>query len=67
MTATLITVTGLARRFGVTPSYVRKLMQERDCPVREVEIEGADRAAVYPLAQAVAWLTGRIKQQIPAG
>ncbi|MGW9069232.1 hypothetical protein ACWGQT_07280 [Streptomyces yangpuensis] len=61
MTATLITVAGLARRFGVTPSYVRQLMQHRDCPVNEVEIEGADRAAVYPLAPAVAYLQKRIR------
>ncbi|MFD7835681.1 hypothetical protein [Streptomyces sp. NPDC059761] len=62
MTATLITVAGLARRFGVAPTHIRNLMQHRDCPVREVEIEGADRAAIYPLAPAVAYLAKRIRR-----
>lgn len=58
----LITHRGLAKRFGVSEAWARKLMTDDDCTVRPVTVEGGDRAAIYPVEPAVAYMATKVRR-----
>lgn len=57
----LITNRGLAQRFRVTRQYIERLMDRKGAPDR-VEIEGADRAAIYRTDEAVPYIDSQLRR-----